>query len=92
MSIFAVLKAEEIAEDLLLEADEHTTDDLLVLDGDWLELVWHHVVDILHEDDICLKLVEILDECAMTAWTEHKASVFIAERSIIHRSSNSVGR
>ena len=55
-----------------------------------LQAVGHHIVDILDEHHVGINLVEILDECTMSARTEQERAVFVAERCIVRVGGNRI--
>ena len=60
----------QFVEHFLLLGNQHTRKELLIAHGVAFEAIWHHIVDILDEDDIRVLLVEILDERTVSTWTE----------------------
>ena len=76
---------------MALHVDEQTANHLLVACGGGTQTLWHHVVDILEEDDIGIAVVEVLDECPMSGRAEEEVALSIAARRAIGVGSDGVG-
>ena len=82
----------QIAEGLLLQADQHAGYHLLPFHGLRLQAVGHHVVDVLDEDHIGGNLVQVLDQRTVTARTEQHRAIGLAEGRAVGIGGDGVGR
>ena len=62
----------QIIESLLLQSNQYTCNHLLPGNSLCLQAIRNHIIDVLDEYYICINLVEILNERAMTARTEQQ--------------------
>ncbi len=70
MGEITALKESEIVEYLFLGAYKNSGNQLLVCHGLVLQTVRHNIVDILDEDDVGIKVVEVLNKRSVTTRTE----------------------
>ena len=82
----------QIVESLLLQFNEHARNHLFIVNGVGLQTVGHHIVDVLHKDDVSLDSIEIVDERPMTSRTEEQFALLIAEWGVVGVGSHGVGR
>ena len=90
MSIFPAIQYFEIFERFLLFADQHACDEFLVLDSFCFQPVWNHIVDVLDEDDVGIKVIQIFYQSAMTTRTEKNFSILSTEWGVIWICGNGV--
>ena len=81
----------QIIESLLLQSNQYTCNHLLPGNSLSLQAIRNHIVNILDEYHISIYLVEVLDECTMTARTEQQRAILVAERSIVWIGSDGIG-
>ena len=62
----------------------------LYSNGIAFQSIGHHIVDVLDEDNIRIKVVQVLNQRAMTAGTEQQLAV-VAERLVVHIGGNGIG-
>ena len=88
--ILAAVEQREVFEYLFLQGHEHSGNQFLIRNGVGFQTVGHYVVDVLDEDDVCVQVVQVLNQRAMTTGTEQQFAV-VAERLVVHIGSNGVG-
>ena len=82
--VLVAVEQTKVTEYLLLYLNEHTSDDLLPKDCIAFQTVGHYIIYVLDEDNVALEVVEILDECAVTARAEEELAVARAEGCVVH--------
>ena len=82
----------EIFNDFVMDENEFASDDLFVADCRFASAVGNYVVDILYEYNGRVDVVEVFDECAVTARTEYKSAVVITEKAVVDSCCDSIGR
>ena len=90
LTVFTIVEKAQVGKHLLLHLNQNTCDNLLPEDGIGFQSVGHHIVDVLDEDDVAIEVVEILDESAVSAWTEEQLAISSSERRIVHIDGNRV--
>ncbi len=78
-------------EDFFAEFEEHSGKHLLVNHSGVFHPVGHDVVDVLDEDEVGTLLVEVLNECTVSARAEDEASVFVANGIVLLVDGDDVG-
>ena len=86
MAIVPTVQLTQISKSFLLQFYQNTGQHLLVSNRIPFQTIRHHIIYILHENDIGLQIIQILDKRPMSAWTEQKCAVH-TERFIVHRGS-----
>ena len=69
----------EIVEYMLSGFYQYAGDELLIYNGIALEKVGDYIVDILDENNVCICLLKIANECSVATRAEKKLSVFETE-------------
>ena len=90
MSVLAAVEQFEIFECLLLLAYQHTCDEFFVFHCLGLQAVWHHIVNVLDEDDVGIEVVQVFNQRAVTSWAEENLAVFASEWRIVWIGSHCV--
>ena len=75
-----------------MSKDKNTCEHLFVADCGFAESIGHYIIDILNEYHGRVHVAEILDKRAVTAGTENKVAVVIAEGLIVECGCDCVGR
>ena len=75
MGVLASIQQAQILEGFLLQRYQYASYDLLPLNGIVLQAIGHHVVDILHKDNVSLNLVQVLNQSTVSTWTEQQRTV-----------------
>ena len=88
--IFSAVNETQILECFLLQRHQYARNHLLVCHRITFQTVGHHVVNVLHKHDISVQVIQILNQGAMAARTEHQPSFLITERMILHIGSHRV--
>ena len=70
----------EIVESALLKVKEETRQHLFIYDGRLGLRFGHDVVDVLDEDNLLAEVVEVLDECTVSARAEQDLGIGFAEQ------------
>ena len=83
MCILATLKLLKIRKSLLLQMNQYTSQQFLIVGCYGFQTVWHHVVDILYEHHVSLDVVKVLDERTMATRTEQQRPILVAERRVV---------
>ena len=83
MSVLACIEQTDVFECLLLEGNQHTSNNLLEAHGGVFQTVGHYIIDILDENHISIDIVEVLNQSTMTTRTEQNSTVVVAERFVI---------
>ena len=91
MIIKTRVKQIQVFESLLLKSNQNTSNNLLIGNCICFQAIWHYIINVLHKDNVGINLIQILDQSAMTSWTEQQAAILIAERRIVRISSNRIG-
>ena len=89
MSILSAIQQFEVFECLLLESNQYTSDQLLVCNSFVLQTIWNYVVNVLDEDNVCIEVVQVFDQCTVTTRTEQQLTI-VAEWLVFHISSNCI--
>ena len=87
----AFVEQAEAVKALLLKFEEQSGKHFLVDDGGVLHPVGHHVVDVFDKDKVGALFVEVLDECTVSAGTEHQPAVVVAYGVVLFVDGNDVG-
>ena len=87
----AFVEQAEAVKALLLEFEEQPGKHFLVDDGGVLHPVGHYVVDVFDKDKVGALFVEVLDECTVSAGTEHQPAVIVAYGVVLFVDGNDVG-
>ena len=90
MRILAAVEQREVFEYLFLQGHEHSGNQFLIRNGVGFQTVGHYVVDVLDEDNVCIEVVQVLDQCAVATGTEQQFAV-VTERLVVHVGGNRVG-
>ena len=81
----------QIIESLFLQSNQYTCNHLLPGNSLSLQAIRNHIVNILDKYHISINLVEVLDECTMTARTEQQRAILVTEWSIVWIGSDGIG-
>ena len=92
VSIFASIQQLKILERFLLQGNQHTCYDLFPQYGVALQPIRHHVINVLHKNNVGIYLVQVLNQRTMSTWTEQQGTVSIAEWSTVRISCYSIRR
>ena len=90
MVILTAVEQSQISKGLLLQGNQHTGNNLLVLYCIALQPVGHHIIDVLDEDDISINLVEVLNQGTMTTRTEEQGAIIVPERCVVGIGSHGI--
>ena len=90
MVVLSGIQYLQVIECLLLQSNQYTCNHLLPGNSLCLQAIRNHIIDVLDEYYISINLIEVLDESAMTAWTEQQRSILVAEWSIIRIGSDGI--
>ena len=82
----------EVFESLLLQGYQYACNNLFPFYSLRLQAVWHHVIDVLNEDNVGVNLVEVLYQRTVTTRTEQERAILVAEWSAVWVSSYCIGR
>lgn len=75
MRILAAVEQREVFEYLFLQGHEHSGNQFLIRNGVGFQTVGHYVVDVLDEDDVCVQVVQVLNQRAMTTGRKQQFAV-----------------
>ena len=70
---------------------QHTGKDLFVTHRVFLQPIRYHVIDILDEDDVCVLLIQVLDQRTVTSRTEEQLTVLRSKRRTVRISGDRIG-
>ena len=90
-SVLAAVKQTQIVKYLVLCAYQNSGQQFLICNGIGLEMVRYNIVYVLDEYYIGIQVIQVLNECAVTARTEQYGSVIIAERTAVGIGRNGIG-
>ena len=90
VGVFTAVEQGKVFEYLFLQSHEHSGNQFLISNGVGFQSVGHYVVDVLDEDNVCIEVVQVLNQCAVATGTEQQFAV-VAERLVVHVGGNRVG-
>ena len=90
VGVFTTVEQGKVFEYLFLQSHEHSGNQFLISNGVGFQSVGHYVVDVLDEDNVCIEVVQVLNQCAVATGTEQQFAV-VAERLVVHVGGNRVG-
>ena len=67
VALFEFLK---IGKGLCLQAHQQTSKELFVGYSVLFQTIGRNIVDSLHENYVCIDVIEVFDQCTMTTWAE----------------------
>ena len=73
----------EIGKDFLLDADQDSREQSFVFHRVLFEFVGHDIVDVLHKDDVRFDVVEVFNQCAVSAGSEEERAIFFSEGRVV---------
>ena len=89
MAIVPTVQLTQISKGFLLQLYQNTGQHLLVSNRIPFQTIRHHIIYILHENDIGLQIIQIFDKRTVPAGAEQKLTVH-TERFIVHRGRQSI--
>ena len=89
--ILATLKGAQQLESLVLQAEQLTSQHLLIGHRVGLARVGSYIVDILHKNHISIQRVQVGKQCAVTCGTEEQLTLSSAEGGVVGIHSDSIG-
>ena len=81
----------ERLKDTFLLGNQDAGKDLFIAYRIFFQSVGHHVVNILDKDDVCVLLIEVLDECAVPSRPEEEFAILGTERRTVRISRQGIG-
>ena len=91
VAVMPAIQQFQVIECLLLKGYQYTGKQFLIRNGIGFQAVRDHIVDVLDEHDVGIQVVQVLNQCPMTARTEEQLALIVAERLVLHVGCNRIG-